>query len=143
MTALRVVFDTSVLLAAVRTPNRRSASCVLIHMAGSGDVRAIVSARIAAEYLRKAADPEVRAASLVPDPVRFALDLITVAEEVEPVEIRAVRRDPTDDVYLGTALGGRAGYIVTFDRAHLLPLDPFRGVRIVLPGTMLELLREG
>ncbi len=142
MTALRVVFDTSVLLAAVRTPNRRSASCVLTSMVGSGDLEAIISAPIAEEYLRKAADPEVLAASNVPDPVRFALDFITLAEAVEPVQVRAVKQDPSDDMYLGTALGGRAGYVVTFDKAHLLPLDPFRGVRIVTPGMLLAVFRE-
>lgn len=143
MSTPRVVFDTSVLLAAVRTSNRRSASCELIGLVAVGEVNAIVSPPIVDEYRRKAVDPEVRAASVVADPLRFALDLVAVAEEVEPLQVRAVAGDPSDDVYLGTALAGRAGYIVTFDRAHLLPLDPFRGVRIVVPGTLLALLRGG
>jgi putative PIN family toxin of toxin-antitoxin system len=142
MTASRVVIDASVMLAAIRARNRRSASCVVIGMAALGELVAIVSAPIVAEYRRKASEPEVREASQVPDPLRFALDLVAVAESVEPVTVRVVKHDPSDDVYLGTALAGRADYLVTFERAHLLPLDPFRGVRVVPPGMFLTLLRS-
>ncbi len=44
-------------------------------------------------------------------------------------------------VALGTALAGRAGYLATFDRRHLLPLDPFKGVRVLTPGDVLRELR--
>jgi predicted nucleic acid-binding protein len=53
-----------------------------------------------------------------------------------------VAADPSDNVYLGTALAGRADFLATFDRRHLLPLDPFRGVRILRPGDVLRALRE-
>ena len=55
--------------------------------------------------------------------------------------VRVVKADPSDDVYLGTALAGRASYLATFDRRHLLPLDPWRGVRVLTPGDVLRGLR--
>ncbi len=138
---LRVVLDASVVIAAVCARNRRSASCILVEAAAVGLVRAIVSPPIVVEYRRKVADPEIAAAAQVPDPLRFALDLIEVAELVEPDLAEAVPGDPSDDAYLGTALAGRARYLVTFDARHLLPLDPFQGVRIVRPGAVLRALR--
>jgi len=43
-----------------------------------------------------------------------------------------------------SALGARAAVIATGDR-HLLELDPYRGIRILAPAAVLELvnLREG
>lgn len=135
----RLVLDASVVIAAALTSNRSSASCLLAAAVGTGEVRLVVSPPVVAEYVRAMA--EHAAGAQIPDPVAFVLDLIGSAESVTPEPVIAVQDDPTDDVYLGTALAGRASHLVTFDRAHLLPLDPFRGVRIVLPGTMLELMR--
>lgn len=139
MSAPRLVLDASVVLAALLTPNRRSASCLLVEAIGTGTVQLVVSAAIVAEYRRTAG--EHGAEAQIEDPLGLVLDLAVAAELVEPVEVRAVKADPTDDVYLGTALAGRAEYLATFDRRHLLPLDPFEGVRVLTPGHVLRQLR--
>ena len=51
----------------------------------------------------------------------------------------SVPEDPDDEVVLGTALQGRASYIVTGD-AHLLSLGASRGIRIVTVAEMLDAL---
>jgi putative PIN family toxin of toxin-antitoxin system len=135
----RLVLDASVVIAAALTPNRRSASCLVTAAVCSGRIELVVSPPVVAEYRRTIA--EHAASARINEPAAFLEDLIAAAEPVTPEPVEAVRHDPTDDVYLGTALAGRADYLVTFDRAHLLVLDPFRGVRIVLPGTVLALLR--
>lgn len=140
MTSARIVLDASVVLAAVLTPNRRSASCLLVEAVGAGLVRLVVSAPVVAEYRRVV--QEHRRAAHVADPMGLVLDLAAAAEVVEPAEVHAVLADPSDDVYLGTALAGRAGYLATFDRRHMLPLDPFKGVRVVTPGDVLRALRD-
>jgi predicted nucleic acid-binding protein len=89
----RLVLDASVVLAALLSPTRRSASCLLVEAIGTA-------------------------------------------------EVRVVKSDPSDDVYLGTALPGRTTYLATFDRRHLLPLDPWRGVRVLAPGDVLRGLRR-
>ena len=64
---------------------------------------------------------------------------------VGPVAVdRAVPADAADDHVIGAALGARADAIATGDR-HLLELDPYRGIRILAPAAVLELvnLREG
>lgn len=139
MTAPRLVLDASVVLAALLTPNRRSASCLLVEAVGTGLVQLVVSVPVMAEYRRTV--EEHAAGSRLDDPLGFVLDLGAAAELAEPVEVRVVKSDPSDDVYLGTALAGRADYLATFDRRHLLRLDPWRGVRVLTPGDVLRELR--
>lgn len=140
MSVPRLVLDASVLLAALLTPNRRSASCLLIEAVGTGTVRLVVSAPVVAEY-RRTVD-EHGAESRLEDPLGLVLDLTVAAEVVDPAVVRVVKADPSDDVYLGTALAGRARYLATFDRRHLLPLDPWKGVRVLTPGDVLRAIRE-
>jgi predicted nucleic acid-binding protein len=135
----RLVLDASVVLAALLTPNRRSASCLLVEAIGAGTVQLVVSALVVAEYLRTV--EEHGAESHLPDPGALVLDLTKAAELVAPIEVQVVKADPSDDVYLGTALAGRASYLATFDRRHLLPLDPWRGIRVLAPGDVLRGLR--
>jgi predicted nucleic acid-binding protein len=134
-----LVLDASVVLAALSTPNRRSASCLLVEAIGTGTVKLVVSALVVAEYRRTV--EEHGAGSYLGDPGGLVLDLAMAAELVEPVEVQVVKADPSDDVYLGTALAGRATHLATFDRRHLLPLDPWRGVRVLTPGDVLRGLR--
>ena len=63
---------------------------------------------------------------------------------VNPTRVtRTVPADADDDHVIGAALGARADVIATGDR-HLLELDPYRGIRILAPAAVLELvnLRE-
>ncbi len=135
MSAPRLVLDASVVLAPLLTPNRRSASCLLVEAVGAGTIPLVVSAPVVAEYRRTVG--EHAAESHLDDPLGLVLDLAAAAE---PVEVRVVKADPSGDVYLGTALAGRADNFATFDRRHLLPLDPFKGVRVLTPGDVLRQL---
>ncbi len=63
---------------------------------------------------------------------------------VEPSALHpAVKRDPDDDVVLAAALGGRAAYLVTYDRDLLELGKPF-GIEILRPGNFVSrLFRSG
>jgi predicted nucleic acid-binding protein len=52
-----------------------------------------------------------------------------------------VADDPKDDKYVAAALGGRAGWVVTLDRRHMLALGAYESVRFVTPGDFLAVLR--
>jgi predicted nucleic acid-binding protein len=72
---------------------------------------------------------------------RYRGDLLAVAELVgELPEIDAVPNEPKDNTVVATAVAGKADYLVTADRAHLLPLGEYRGVRMVSPRAFLALL---
>jgi len=49
----------------------------------------------------------------------------------------AESQDPDDDKFLELAVAGEAAVIVSGD-SDLLTLDPFRGIRIVSPGSFVE-----
>ena len=50
-------------------------------------------------------------------------------------------RDPKDDRILELAVNGNASFLVTGDD-DLLTLNPFRGIQILVPSKLLELMRE-
>lgn len=54
--------------------------------------------------------------------------------------LRAVANDPKDDPIIATAVAAKAAYLVTGDRAHLLPLREHEGVRILSPREFLEVI---
>lgn len=67
--------------------------------------------------------------------------LLTQAEMVPdtPAE-RVVRSDPKDDPIIAAAVAAKADYLITGDRAHLLPLREYHGIRIISPREFSELL---
>jgi len=67
--------------------------------------------------------------------------LLTQAEMVtELPAVRVVLNDPDDDLIIATAVAAKAGYLVTCDRAHLLPLREYEGVRILSPREFLGIV---
>ena len=66
-----------------------------------------------------------------------------VATDLLP-ELDVVKADPSDNVYLATALAGGARWVVTGNTRHLTPLDGYAGLRIVKPAVFLaELDAQG
>ena len=72
---------------------------------------------------------------------RFLQALIREAQLVEVTEVVQVCRDPQDDRILELAVSGNASFVVTGD-SDLLELSPFRGIQILTPSKLSELLRE-
>jgi len=65
--------------------------------------------------------------------------LITQAELITDLPtLRVVRDDPKDDPIIATAVAAKAAYLVTGDRAHLLPLREYEGIRILSPRDFLS-----
>jgi predicted nucleic acid-binding protein len=82
--------------------------------------------------------------------IRFDHTLANVEELVKPLrktsrmikvrsDFRAVREDPADNAILNTAYDGRCEFVVSGDH-HLLNLKKFKGISILSPKQMLDLL---
>lgn len=106
------------------------------------DVELVLSDEIAREFLRVMSRDELL--------FRFDYTLADVEELVRLLKktsrmikvrssFRAVREDPADNAILNTAYDGRCEFIVSGDH-HLLNLKKFRGIRILSPRQMLDLL---
>jgi len=137
---MRITLDTNVLVSAFISKRGHSAR-VLDVVLTLEDVE-LVSDEIAREFLRVMSRDEVL--------FRFDYTLADVGELVRllkktsrMIKVRsnfsAVREDPADNAILNTAYDGRCEFIVSGDH-HLLNLKRFRGIRILSPRQMLDLL---
>jgi putative PIN family toxin of toxin-antitoxin system len=132
----RAVLDANVVISAMLV--RGSLPWQVASLAQTG-YTLVWSSDIVAECIRVAGYPKLRSRFQMSDPMGFLAWLVDTAEVVagELPQVNAVRADPSDDVYLATALAGAAPFLVTGDRKHLLALKEFAGVRIVTPGEFL------
>jgi predicted nucleic acid-binding protein len=142
---VRAVLDASLLVAAVWTRNPRSASRVVLDAAAGGAFLPVLTDEIEAQYRDVLSRDKVRrgapaGAYRAAGGVLEALLLIADRVEAAP-DVRVIAKDPKDDKYVAAALGGRAEYVVTLDRHHMLAIAEYRGIRFVAPGDFLAVLR--
>ena len=93
----------------------------------------LVSDPIVEEYLRVLDYPQIRKFKKITD--EFVADiaayLVYQTERVELVSSIRLSPDPDDDVFLETAVDGRANWLVTNDKANLLSLRTVERIPIV------------
>jgi putative PIN family toxin of toxin-antitoxin system len=106
------------------------------------DKRAIhlVSDPIVEEYLRVLDYPRIRKFSKITD--AFVADIAAyLVYQTERIELRSKIRmspDPDDDVFLNTAVDGKAALLVTGDKTDLLALRSIGGIPILSASEALE-----
>ena len=135
---MRIVLDTSALVAGMRSP--AGASAELLRLARRGRLTLLATVSLAVEYESVCRRDEHRAAAgLSPEDVDRFLD--AVIDLVEPVEAwflwRPQLRDPGDELVLEAAANGGADAIATFNRRDFEPAARRFGVEILLPGEVL------
>jgi putative PIN family toxin of toxin-antitoxin system len=138
-----VVIDSSVIVAALATPNPESASRVVLAAVAAGAVDLVITDELEAEYRRAVDYPKVKRYAAKVDRQAFVDAVVTAADRIEAGSaLGAVPGDPGDDMVVAAARGGRATFIVTLDR-HLLDLAGLPRIQILRPGTFLQVLRAG
>ncbi len=140
---MRLVFDTDVVVAALRSD--RGASRQLLLAAFNGRVEMLVSVPLVLEYeavltrpqLLKDVEMTIRDAGAVLD----AILAIAV-----PVEMRFLWRpqlkDPSDEMVLETAVNGNAGHLATFNLRHLRDGAALFGIEAAVPGKIWRKIRR-
>jgi len=135
--ALKVVLDTNTVISALyhHGDTRR-----LSDHWRQGRLRLLASPAIVAEYVRVMAYPKFQAD---PDTAARTLnaDLLPFLTPATPFQgnLPAPCRDPDDDAFLRAALGGRADWLITGDKA-LLTLHGRYPFEILRPGEALRRL---
>jgi putative PIN family toxin of toxin-antitoxin system len=136
---VRIVLDTSILVAAVRSPG--SASQALLEAALLRRVETVVSTALMLEYETALTLPEhLRVAQLTFGEVEELLyALCRAATEVKvPWHWRTRLHDPDREMVVNTAVGGFAHGIATFDRPGFAPLTRHYDVKVFSPKQALE-----
>jgi putative PIN family toxin of toxin-antitoxin system len=137
---LRAVVDTNVLVAARRS--RIGASNVLFRMADEGAFQMLASVPLFLEYEAVLTRSEHLAATGSDiESVRGFLGYL--AGIVEPVRLHYLWRpqliDVADEMFLETAINGRADCVVTFNSGHFGPASKF-GIQIFSPSQFTKRL---
>ncbi|HJW84089.1 MAG TPA: putative toxin-antitoxin system toxin component, PIN family [Anaerolineae bacterium] len=137
---LRAVLDTVVFVRALINPRSR---CGRLLFEYSDRYTIVISKPTAQELLEVIRRPELMAkyrslANISPGRV---IDLLSKAEAVQVDDAPPIVRDPKDDVFVATALAGRADYLVSEDK-DLLILGDAAGVPIVNTQTFIDLLES-
>ncbi len=136
---MRVVLDTDVVVAAMRSPV--GASAELVRLARLGRVRLAASVSLFIEYESVCTrQPHLEAAGLAS--VDVALFLDTLASVVEPVPIHFLWRpqlhDPADGLVLEAAVNAGADALLSFNLRHFQRAAERFGLRVSQPGPFLH-----
>ena len=134
---LRVVLDTNVLVAALRSD--RGASRKLLMYGLDRKIRLVVSVPLVIEYESVLTRSEhLAAAGGSATEVNALIDAIV--KVAEPVILRFLWRprlkDPADEMVLETAINGRADRLVTFNLRHLKSAAGEFGILALSPAEM-------
>ena len=139
---MRVVVDTDVVVAALRSP--RGASAALLVRLLRGEATLLLSVALTLEYETTCLLPEHRlAAGASERDVQNLVDaLVDTAEAVEVhYQWRPQLRDPGDEMVLEAAVNGRADAIITFNRRDF-GVGPSRfGIEVLSPAEALWRLK--
>ena len=134
---MRVVVDTNVVVSALLFGGTLGR---LIPLWKERRITPVVSAPIAAEYLRVLAYPRFGLAEseihyLIHREILPYCDVI----DVDPGPV-VVKDDPADDAFLYCAAAARARFVISGD-GHLLALKAFGGIPIVSPAEFFDVLK--
>jgi putative PIN family toxin of toxin-antitoxin system len=131
---LRLVLDTDVLVAALRSD--RGASRQLLISVLDGSIEVLVSVPLMVEYEAVMTRPEhMDASGLTSKEVNEVLDALATVLIPVPISFlwRPQLKDPADEMVLETAVNGGADWLVTFNVRHLAEAARQFGIRVLRP----------
>ncbi len=140
---MRLVLDTDVVVAGMRSPTGASAALLLAAL--EGQVTLMMSVPLIIEYEAICTLPQHRlAAGLTERECRIFLDgLVALAEPVESHFLwRPQLRDPADEMVLEAAVNGHANAIVTFNTRDFGDAPARFGLELWKPAEALRRARK-
>jgi putative PIN family toxin of toxin-antitoxin system len=139
---VRILLDTSVLVAAIRS--KTGAARILLDAALASEFQFCISTPLILEYEAVLTRSEHLLASRISSAeIGDLLDLLCdVGIQVEMTETwLPILRDPDDEMVLCTAINGRVDAIVTFNRADFAGIPENLGILVLSPGDALRRTR--
>lgn len=140
---MRIVLDTDVVVAAMRSP--RGASAELLRRIDGGRAVMLLTVALALEYEAICTLAEHRLASglSASEAAVYVDGLIALAEPVRAFfRWRPQLRDPGDELVLEAAVNGQADAIVTFSESHLREARKSFGIEVMRPAEALRRIKK-
>ncbi len=136
---MRLVLDTNVVVAALRSPS--GASAALVRCALQRRFTLLLSVPLALEYEAVCVDPAQRIVSGL-DEAGVDTIISALCAVAEPVRgsflWRPQLRDANDEMVLETAVNGMADYLVTFNRRDFGDVPESFGIKLLSPQQALK-----
>lgn len=139
---IRVVLDTDIVVAALRSP--RGGSAEVLRLARAGRLQLVASMALLLEYESVATRPDqLRAIGASRRQVLSALDdIAALADEAQRhFRWRPQLRDAADEMVLEAAINGRARFLMTFNRRDFGAAPARFGVLLCTPADFLRSLQ--
>lgn len=133
-----VVFDTNVLLSGL---GWRGSPYRCLELARTGQIKAITCQELLDELLEKLEQKLNFTDAQITDTLSDLLSFLQVVKISNTLNV--IITDPDDNMVLECAVIGRANYIITGDKKHLLPLQNYQGIEIVNAANFLSLMGQG
>jgi putative PIN family toxin of toxin-antitoxin system len=136
---LRVVLDANVFVSALIRPEGPPGRVVQALSVQPPPFELVLSEALADEIHAALGYSKVRKSlrDKTVDPNDWFSNYELLADFAEPTAVTGIAPDPDDDKVIAAAVGGRADFIVTGDKA-LAGVGAFEAVRIVTPATFLD-----
>ena|SRR5579862_8442449 len=140
---MKLVLDTDVIVAAMRSPT--GASAAILREARQGNITLLTSVSLALEYeaVCSEAEHQVAAGLNAAEGMIFVDAVIALAEPVKTHFLwRPQLRDPGDEMVLEAAVNGRADALVTFNVRDFGAAPAHFGIEVLLPREALKRIRQ-
>lgn len=137
---MKIVLDANIFVSFFLTQNPTIAK--IFNLWQEKKLQVLISPDIKAEILKVFQYPKIKK-NLKPQDYQ-ALNFL-LKEEIKliiPKKRITLCKDLEDNMYLECALEGKAGFLITGDKKHLLPLKKFRQTKIVSPNEFLKYLKK-
>lgn len=140
---MRIVLDTNVVVAALRSPF--GASAALLERALDRRFTLLLSVPLVLEYEGACGDPAQRIVSGLSE-LEVGTIISALCAVAEPVQAwflwRPQLRDPADEMVLETAVNGTADALVTFNRRDFGDAPGAFGIEVLSPRRALSIIAE-
>jgi len=140
---MRIVADTDVIVAAMRSPT--GASAAILRAARQGKVSLLASVSLAMEYeaVCSEAEHQLAAGLNAAQAIIFVDAVVALAQPVKTHFLwRPQLRDAGDEMVLEAAVNGRADALVTFNVRHFGEVPGRFGIEVLLPRDALKRIRR-